>query len=235
MYRPDYDTGKRRRNPFILPTILLGLLIGVVFGALTGMIPVGRFSDWWNWAPVSAHPAIEATAITEAQIAVTAAPVTPIPTNAGISRNTSLLAPKFGLPDLFNDSLSHSLVDYEGQPVILNFWASWCVPCKEEMPALQRAYEKYRDAGLVVLGVNQTFVDGLDAAREFVNELALTFPNVRDDTGSTSEGLYRIIGLPTSVFITPNGEIAHKQIGQMTDEQIDKFSQQLVTGETIGP
>jgi thiol-disulfide isomerase/thioredoxin len=103
------------------------------------------------------------------------------------------------------------------------------------MPALQRAYEKYRDEGLIILGVNQTFVDSLDAAREFVNELALTFPNVRDDSGNTSEKLYRVIGLPTSVFITQDGEIAHKQIGQMTDEQIESFSQQLLIGEAISP
>jgi hypothetical protein len=87
----------------------------------------------------------------------------------------------------------------------------------------------------VVLGVNQTFVDNLNAAREFVNDLALTFPNVRDDTGNTSERLYQVMGLPTSVFITPDGEIAHKQIGQMTDEQIETFSRQLVAGETIAP
>ena len=103
------------------------------------------------------------------------------------------------------------------------------------MPALQRAYEKYRDAGLIVLGVNQTFVDDLETARGFVNELSLTFPNVRDDTGNTSEGLYQVMGLPTSVFITPDGQIVHKQIGQMTDEQIESFSRQLIAGEAIKP
>jgi thiol-disulfide isomerase/thioredoxin len=136
---------------------------------------------------------------------------------------------------LFNDSLSRRLADYIGQPVVLNFWASWCVPCKEEMPGLQRAYDKYGDEGLVVLGVHQTFVDDLDAARDFVNKLALTFPNVRDETGDVSEGLYQVIGLPTSVFITSEGDIAHKQIGQMTERQIEDFSALLVTGEQITP
>jgi peroxiredoxin len=103
------------------------------------------------------------------------------------------------------------------------------------MPALQRAYEKYRAEGLIVLGVNQTFVDDLDAARNFVDELALTFPNARDDTGITSERLYQVIGLPTSVLISPAGEIVHVQIGQMTDEQIETFSQQLVAGGAITP
>jgi thiol-disulfide isomerase/thioredoxin len=137
--------------------------------------------------------------------------------------------------ELFDETKTISLSEYAGQPVILNFWASWCVPCKAEMPALQRAYEEHRDEGLVVLGVNQTFIDDLDAARDFVNELALTFPNVRDDTENTSEGLYQVMGLPTSVLITQDGEIAHKQIGQMTDMQIDTFSRQLAAGEAITP
>ena len=237
MYRPDYDFKRKRRKTLIVPTIFLGLLIGVVFGVLSGLLPGGRFIGWWRWELVSAHsPTGEAggpQVSTEAGVEVASA--APLPTVAMLSRNKSRLAPKFVLPDLFDESLSHSLVNYSGRPVILNFWASWCVPCKEEMPALQRAYEKYRDAGLIVLGVNQTFVDGLEAAREFVNDLALTFTNVRDDTGNTSEGLYQVIGLPTSVFVTPDGEIAYKKIGQMTDEQIETFSQQLVGGEAITP
>ncbi|MGB3717528.1 MAG: TlpA disulfide reductase family protein [Candidatus Promineifilaceae bacterium] len=220
-----------------MPTIFLGLVFGVLFGELFGLLPGGLIKDWWSWAPVSAHATTEVPASTRvaAVVAVETASATPVPTIAALSRNNPTLAPEFVLPDLFDESLNRSLVNYRGRPVILNFWASWCVPCKEEMPALQRAYEKYLDEGLVVLGVNQTFVDDLDAAREFVNELALTFPNVRDDSGNTSEGLYRVIGLPTSVLITPAGEIAHKQIGQMTDEQIETFSWQLVDGEMIAP
>jgi thiol-disulfide isomerase/thioredoxin len=219
------------------PTIFLGLVFGVLIGVLFGLLPGGPFNDWWSWAPVSAQATTKAPASTRAPAVVPAETVTAtrFPTIAGLSRNNPALAPEFVLPDLFDESLNRGLVNYTGRPVILNFWASWCVPCKEEMPALQRAYEKHRDAGLIVLGVNQTFVDDLEAAREFVNELALTFPNVRDDSGNTSKGLYRIMGLPTSVLITPAGEIAHKQIGQMTDEQIETFSRQLVDGETIRP
>ncbi len=237
MYRPDYDFRRKRRNSLIVPIIFLGLLIGVVFGVLSGLLPGGRFIGWWKWEPASAHSAIEEAGGTQVstETGVEVAAAAPLPTVAALSRNNSTLAPKFVLPDLFDESLSHSLVNYRSRPVILNFWASWCVPCKEEMPALQRAYEKYREEGLIVLGVNQTFVDDLDAARDFVNDLALTFPNVRDDTGNTSEELYQVIGLPTSVFVTPDGEIAYKKIGQLTDEQIETFSQQLVAGEAIKP
>ncbi len=237
MYRPDYDFRKKRRGSLIAPTIILGILIGVIFGVLSGILPGGRLKDWWEWSPVLAQEPLESTnsAQTGDVASVETAGAEPTPTIAALSRNNPTLAPEFVLPDLFDDSLNHGLVKYTGRPVILNFWASWCVPCKEEMPALERTYEKYRDEGLVVLGVNQTFVDDLDAAREFVSELALTFPNVRDDSDNISEGLYRVIGLPTSVFITAEGEIAHKQIGQMTDEQIETFSQQLLAGEAIKP
>jgi thiol-disulfide isomerase/thioredoxin len=189
MYRPDYDFRKKRMGSLIMPTIFLGSVIGV----LSGILPGGRLKDWWEWSPVLAEEPPESTASTQIQnvASVETAVAAPVPTIAALSRNNPTLAPEFRLPDLFDESLSHSLVNYTSRPVILNFWASLCVPCKEEMQALQRAYEKYRGEGLIVLGVNQTFVDGLEAAREFVNELALTFPNVRDDTGNTSEGLYR--------------------------------------------
>jgi thiol-disulfide isomerase/thioredoxin len=237
MYRPDYDIRKKRRNSLIVPTIFIGLVIGVLFGVFSGLVPGGRLVDMGSWELASAHePIVEATSTQVTTVAAGEEPAaTPLPNVAAPSSSKPTLAPDFSLPDLFDESLNRSLMIYEGRPVILNFWASWCVPCKVEMPALQHAYEKYNDSGLIVLGVNQTFVDDLDAARDFVNDLALTFPNARDDTGNTSEGLYQVIGLPTSVFITPDGEVAHKQIGQMTDEHIDSFSRQLLSGESITP
>lgn len=237
MYQPDHDFRKKRKGSLIVPTIFLGLVFGLLFGVLFGFLPGGRFFDWLSWAPASAHLLAETTSGTPVStvVIVEKAVVTPASTTAALSLNNPTSAPGFVLPDLFDESQNHSLDDYSNRPVILNFWASWCVPCKEEMPALQGAYEKYRDAGLIVLGLNQTFVDDLETAREFVNELALTFPNVRDDTGNTSEGLYQVMGLPTSVFITADGKIVHKQIGQMTEEQIESFSRQLVVGEAITP
>lgn len=221
----------------MVPALFLGLLVGVILGALSGLLPIGKIADLWERSPTLARvsPEANASARESNSGAVESGAATPVPTIAALSRNGPISAPEFVLPDLFEESLNRSLDGYRGRPVILNFWASWCVPCKAEMPALQRAFEKYRDDGLVVLGVNQTFIDDLDAARDFVNELALTFPNVRDDTGNTSQRLYQVMGLPTSVLITPDGEIAHRQIGQMTEAQINTFSRQLAAGEAITP
>ncbi|MFQ5696389.1 MAG: TlpA family protein disulfide reductase [Terriglobia bacterium] len=144
-------------------------------------------------------------------------------------------APDFTLKDLFDDTRTHSLSGLAGQPVILNFWASWCNPCREEMPALERAYIDHQNEGLKILGVNQTMVDDVDAARAFVTELGLTFPNARDDTGAVSDDLYRVMGLPTSIFVSPGGDVAHVQIGAMTNLQIEDFSHRLLAGEPVSP
>jgi thiol-disulfide isomerase/thioredoxin len=206
----------KRKRAWLVPTLLFGLFLGLLLGGIA--------NGWWDQdsGDVDESPPV--------------IPVTVIPSpqaERGLSRASPAKAPDFVLPDLFDESVKHRLSSYLGRPVIVNFWATWCSPCRAEMPALQRAFEEQRETGLVVLGVNQTFVDNPDAAREFVTELDLTFPNALDDNGNTSEKLYQVLGLPTSIFITAEGEIAHVQIGQMTDIQIATNSRRLIAGETI--
>lgn len=144
-------------------------------------------------------------------------------------------APDFTLPDLFEEETTYTLSSYRGRPLILNFWASWCVPCRREMPALQSAADRYGEEGLLVLGIDQTYTDSLGDARLFVRELGLTFPSARDDDGQVSTRLYGVMGLPTSVFITPAGDVAHIQIGEMSEEQVETFTQRLLAGEPLQP
>ena len=213
MYWPDYSPHKRRKRLIWIPILAAGLVLGLIFG--------GSMNELWGFLTPSDNLQPE--------------PVVSMTAKVSQSQSSRPEAPEFVLPDLFNDSLEYSLSNYDGRPVILNFWASWCVPCRFEMPALQRAYEDHGDSGLVVLGINQTYMDNPAAARDFVDELALTFPNARDDIGVISETLYQVIGLPTSIFITVDGEIAFRKIGQMTDAQIENYSRQLVTGSAITP
>jgi thiol-disulfide isomerase/thioredoxin len=229
MYWPDYSSRNRRKRSLWIVILLLGLFIGVILG--------GSMNGWWGFlTPADDFQAAAAVySKLPSDMSLDIANSTPKSAVSAAPRPSVAWAPNFVLPGLFEDSLEHALTDYAGRPVILNFWASWCVPCRIEMPALQRAYEEHRDSGLVVLGVNQTYMDNPVAARDFVDELALTFPNVRDDTGNISEALYQVMGLPTSLFITAGGEIAHRQIGQMTDVQIENFSRQLTTGEASTP
>jgi peroxiredoxin len=130
-------------------------------------------------------------------------------------------APDFTLKTLGGDKVT--LSHYRGQPVLINFWASWCVPCRVETPELVRAYEAHQAHGLVILGVNLTSQDSLSAVKAFVQEFKMTYPVPLDETGDVSDGLYRLRGIPLSVFVNRAGLITRLNLGAMTRTQIDEF------------
>ena len=109
-------------------------------------------------------------------------------------------APGFTLPDLERGKVS--LKDFRGKLVMLNFWASWCVPCREEMPAMERLYQRYKDRGFVILGVN--IKDDKKSAISFVRELKITFPIGFDPNGEVGL-LYGAWGLPATYLIDTKG------------------------------
>ncbi|WP_322802678.1 TlpA disulfide reductase family protein [Thermoflexus sp.] len=119
-------------------------------------------------------------------------------------------APGFSLRTLEGETLS--IGDLRGRAVILNFWATWCPPCRAEMPAFQRLYARYRDRGLVVLGVNATSGDDRAAVLAFRQQYGLTFPILLDEAGQVQQR-YRITALPTTFFIDPQGIIRDVVIG----------------------
>ncbi len=127
------------------------------------------------------------------------------------------LAPDFTLTTLDGETVS--LADYRGQAVLLNYWATWCPPCKAEMPAMQRVYETYRARGFVVLAVNATNQDTIGDVEAFVREYGLTFPVLLDSEGRVG-ALYRINALPTSFFIRPDGIIEEVVIGGPMSEAL---------------
>lgn len=91
-----------------------------------------------------------------------------------------------------------ALSDFRGKPIVLNFWASWCTPCRQEMPNLERIWKEFRDQGLVVLGID-VLDDEKDAAA-FLKALNITYPNVFDPD-QTRMRLYRVAALPTTILI----------------------------------
>jgi len=128
-------------------------------------------------------------------------------------------APDFTLETLDGESVS--LSDFRGKAVIVNFWASWCGPCRLEMPHLQETYATRAGDGVVVLGVNLTQRDpNLDAVAAFVDEFGVTFPVVLDKEGDVAD-LYQVRGQPASVFIAPNGVIDTVFYGPVTKQFID--------------
>ena len=122
-------------------------------------------------------------------------------------------------PDFTTQTLDGSRVrlsQYRGKPVLLNFWATWCGPCQDEMPLIQRASDIYKRQGLVVLAVNyqQTNTSSMQA---FLRKVGARFPAVFDPTGQIA-GAYGVnVGLPVSVFIDRSGTVSFIQLGQMSD------------------
>lgn len=128
-------------------------------------------------------------------------------------------APEFTLPTLDGETIS--LSDLRGQAVVLNFWASWCPPCRAEMPDLERLYQTYRTDNLVVIGVN--LQESPVTVRSFVEREGLGFPIVLDRDGSVTN-LYRIIPLPTTFFIDPDGIITAKYEGRLSARDMDTLA-----------
>jgi peroxiredoxin len=120
------------------------------------------------------------------------------------------LAPDFTLPDSQGQSIR--LSDLRGKPVLLNLWASWCPPCREEMPAMQKAYDRYAARGFTILAMNTTYQDQKTDALNFVAERKLTFPILFDMDGKVAQA-YLVRAMPTSFFIDSQGVIQKVVIG----------------------
>lgn len=120
------------------------------------------------------------------------------------------LAPDFTLQTLNDETVT--LSDLRGQVVIVNLWASWCGPCRLEMPAFKKVYEEYKKRGLVILAVNSTSQDTRTAVEKFVAEFQLPFQIPLDTDGAVSR-LYRLSALPTTFFIGRDGVIANVVVG----------------------
>ena len=126
-----------------------------------------------------------------------------------LSTVTSGPAPDFKVTVFESDALDRSgqsfaLADLKGQPVVINFWASYCVPCRSEAPMLERTWQTYRDQGVVFLGINTDDIEG--DARDYMAQYGITYPNAPDQGGHI-EDAYRITGIPETFVINKDGEV----------------------------
>ena len=125
-------------------------------------------------------------------------------------------APDFSMPSLQDEGGTITLADFRGQPVVLNFWASWCVPCRKEMPALQRVSEA-TEGQVAFLGVNHQ--DGRNGANRLLEETGVSYPSVFDPGGGLAER-YRLFGMPSTFFISADGHILEEHTGELTEDDL---------------
>jgi len=144
------------------------------------------------------------------------------------SPREGFLAPDFTLENLDGESIT--LSDLRGSVVVVNLWASWCPPCRAEMPALQQVYENNRDRGLEILAVNTTYQDQETEARAFVEEMGLTFPVLLERTGEVSRA-YQLRAMPSTFFIDREGVIRKVILGgPMSEATLQTAVEELLEG-----
>lgn len=127
-------------------------------------------------------------------------------------------APDFTAASL-RDGTPVSLSDYRGHVLLVNLWATWCHPCREETPYLQAVYERYRDEGLRVLGVSVDRSADRDLVIEFVEEFGVEY-DIALDPGAVSRDLFRARGLPTSVVFNRDGTVAFSWVGPIPEGDV---------------
>lgn len=128
-------------------------------------------------------------------------------------------SPDLTLTDI--QGVTHSLSDFRGQVVLVNLWATWCPPCKAEMPTLQSYHNKYSDKGFTVIAIN----DGDPTADviQFVQEYRLTFPIWLDPTYIATEDAFKTLNLPSSFVIDRDGTVRLSWVGEINSKMLEKY------------
>lgn len=138
-----------------------------------------------------------------------------------IGTNKVEVAPDFELLSITGNKVK--LSDLRGKSVILNFWATWCPPCKAEIPEMQKFYENNKNNNVEILAVNLTYTESNpDAVKDFVRNKGLTFKIALNEHGKVGN-LYGAITIPTSYIIDKNGIIRDKYVGAMSYGTMDRF------------
>ncbi|MCP8969492.1 TlpA disulfide reductase family protein [Ectobacillus ponti] len=142
-----------------------------------------------------------------------------------IGTNEGEAAPHFALQTL--DGQKVKLTDYRGKKVLLNFWASWCGPCKAEMPEMQTFYEETKGTDVAVLAINVTSSEkSMDDVKAFVQANGYTFPVLLDSEGRAN-GAYQTISIPTSYFLDEKGIVRVKHIGPMSAADMREYIKRI--------
>jgi len=202
-------------SPKHLPNAFIVILIGGL------LISIGLSWVVFSASPNSARPPSSVLSPTIN---------TRIPTNKSGSASQTVFevgkpAPDFSLKDI-NGKEIH-LSDFSGKAVMINMWASWCIPCQEEMPEIENIFEKYNTSDLMVLGINVTSQDHMQDVKDTVKKYQLSYPILLDESGQVSS-LYHMYGIPSSYFIDTQGILRRIQIGEIRPNDINGYFSEII-------
>jgi cytochrome c biogenesis protein CcmG/thiol:disulfide interchange protein DsbE len=156
------------------------------------------------------------------------------------------LAPSFDLPILDSGTLQSglerdlsapfaddrlSLAELEGTPFVLNFWASWCIPCRDEAPVLEQGWQRYGPKGVLFLGLNMQ--DLTDDAHAFLDEFGITYPSIREPSNEIARA-YGATGIPETYFISRRGRVVGHVIGVVSERQLKAGAIAAEAGRVLG-
>ena len=148
------------------------------------------------------------------------------PANSRTNGAQQAYRPDFSLPDL--EGTQHSIDEWNGQVIMLNFWATWCPPCRREMPAFIRLYDKYKESGFVILGIA---IDDAQSVRDFVDPMGVDYPVLLgEEAGIDIATAYgnRLGALPFTVIIDREGHIIHTRPRELRFEEAEALIKPLL-------
>ena len=214
---PQSEAQGNRPLLFLLGIALLGVaLVFVLFGA-----------DLFGGEETEEPPAVQRSILEQVDPLAAGTPVVASAPESRPGRTPEVgeTAPNFVLSDLAGNEVA--LADFRGQPVIVNFWATWCGPCRIEMPALQQAFEEHQDEELAILAVNREEPAAVVEAF-FYDELGLTFTPLLDREAIVANQ-YAVFNMPTTFFIDAEGTVTAIHRGPLTSEQIDELLAETIS------
>jgi len=133
-------------------------------------------------------------------------------------------APAISLPEVRDSTARVELASLRGKPVVVNFWASWCAPCRKELPYFEAAHQRLGDR-VAFLGVNHQ--DGRTPARDLLRQSGITYPSGSDPDGKVAID-YGLRGMPTTVFISSDGQIVASRTGELSRSELDEMIERLL-------